>query len=109
MRGPGHAKERSSAESEQTEKGTQGCSVWSIGYRQNPYYIIGNKYKNWKADTHCVEDTFLLEQSLETGSTVFSRGLALIALKVIFGLRGRLNRGEVRRGLVKIEVGGCKL
>ena len=47
MRGPGNAKERSSAESEQSEKGTQGCSVWSIGYRQNPYYIIGNKYKNW--------------------------------------------------------------
>ena len=105
MRGPGHAKERSSAESEQTEKGTQGCSVWSIGDRQNPYYIIGNKYKNWISGY----PLFLLEQSLETGSTVFSRGLAPIALKVIFGLRGRLNRGEVRRGLVKIEVGGCKL
>ena len=40
---------------------------------------------------------------------MFSRDLAPIALKVIFGLRGGLNRGEVRRGLVKIEVGGCKL
>ena len=38
-----------------------------------------------------------------------SRGLAPIALKVIFGLRGGLNRGSLEGGLVRLEVGGCKL
>ena len=36
-------------------------------------------------DTHCFEETFLLEQSLEIGSTDFlSRDLAPIARRVIF-------------------------
>ena len=38
-----------------------------------------------------------------------TRGLAPIALRVFFGLSGGLDRGEFRRGLIKIEVGGCKL
>ena len=52
-------------------------------------------------------ETFLLEQSLETGYTDFlSRGLAPIALMVIFCLIVGLDRGEVSRRLVKIEVCG---
>ena len=40
----------------------------------------------------------MVEQSPETGSTDFhSRGLAPIALRVIFGLSGGLDRGEVSR------------
>ena len=31
--GAGHAKETISTESEQTEKDSLGCSIWSIGYR----------------------------------------------------------------------------
>ena len=38
-----------------------------------------------------------------------SRGLTPIALKLFFGLSGGLERGEIRRGLVKLEVGGLKL
>ena len=33
VRGAGQAKETTSTESEQPEDNTQGCSVWSIGYR----------------------------------------------------------------------------
>ena len=38
------------------------------------------------------------QAGLETSSTVFSQEVKHPALKVIFGLRGGLKRGEVRRG-----------
>ena len=50
--------------------------------------VSGYRSKIGYADTHCFEETFLLEQSLETGSTDFlSRGLAPIALTVNFRLK----------------------
>ena len=56
------------------------------------------------------EETFFLDQSLEAGSTDFLlRGLAPIVLRVFFDLSGVIDRGEIRRGLVKTEVGGWKL
>ena len=38
------------------------------------------------------------QAGLETGSTVFSQEASHPALKVTFGLRGGLKRGDVRRG-----------
>ena len=35
--------------------------------------ILRDKCKIESANTHCFEETFILEQSLETGSTDFSR------------------------------------
>ena len=37
------------------------------------------------------------------------RGLAPIVLRVFFDLSGVIDRGEIRRGLDKTEVGGWKL
>ena len=53
------------------------------------------------------EKTDSLEQSLEKNCTDFLlRGSAHIALRIVFGLSGVLDRGRLEVGLVKIEVGG---
>ena len=63
-----------------------------------------------KRMAHNCEKTFSLEQSLETGSTVFLlRVLAPIALRVFLGLSGGLDRGRLEGMLIMIEVGGWNL